>query len=133
MPNNVCITVTSFAINIHYLCAFVLQYAYLNMCNIILLWFLKSKLFRQVSTCTGRYQLPIFRCTNVHPVTREDTHARLFTPAVFDDVMSQNELTTVNINMTNIFSRDAWLVSLLKTVPNDNAYDHLTRSLELTR
>ena len=24
-------------------------------------------LFRQVSTRTGRYQLPIFRCTNVHP------------------------------------------------------------------
>ena len=24
-------------------------------------------LFGQVITCTGRYQLPIFRCTNVHP------------------------------------------------------------------
>ena len=24
-------------------------------------------LFRQVSTCTGHYQLPIFHCTNVHP------------------------------------------------------------------
>ena len=23
-------------------------------------------LFGQVSTCTGHYQLPIFRCTNVH-------------------------------------------------------------------
>ena len=25
-------------------------------------------LFRQVSTCTGHIQVPIFRCTNVHPV-----------------------------------------------------------------
>ena len=44
-----------------------------------------------VSTCTGCYQLPIFVS---QMCIREDTDARLFTCAVLDDVMSQNELTT---------------------------------------
>ena len=48
-------------------------------------------LFGQVSTCTCHYQLQIFRCTMC---TLEDTHARLFSGAILDDVMSQNEPTT---------------------------------------
>ena len=30
-------------------------------------WDCDEHLFREVSTHTGRYQLPIFRCTNLHP------------------------------------------------------------------
>ena len=40
--------------------------------------------FRQVSTRTGRYQLPIFCCTNVHNLG----------VLYFYDVMSYNSLTT---------------------------------------
>ena len=43
-------------------------------------------------------------------------------------------LSDVDCNFEIFFSpRDAWLTSLLKTVPNENPYDHLTRSMELTR
>ena len=51
-----------------------------------------SILFRQISTCIGCNLLPIFSCSNVH--LGRHTHAGLFTCAVLDDVMSQNELTT---------------------------------------
>ena len=42
-------------------------------------------LLGQVSTCTGRNQLPIFRCTEVQ--------LRRHTRPLLDDVMSQNEIT----------------------------------------
>ena len=52
-------------------------------------------LFGHVSTCTGRYQMPIFCCTNVHP---QRYTCPLFRRAVFINVMSQNELTTICTN-----------------------------------
>ena len=52
-------------------------------------------LFRQVSTCLGHDQLPIFHCTKC---TWEDILASYFKCIVLNDVMSQNELTiTVTI------------------------------------
>ena len=47
--------------------------------------------FGQVSTRTGCYQLPIFRCTNVHP--RRYARPYLGTPFI-DDVMRHNTLIT---------------------------------------
>ena len=41
------------------------MYRLLSTANIT--WVFDQHLFRQVSTCTGRYQLPIFHCTIVHP------------------------------------------------------------------
>ena len=57
----------------------------------------KDQSFGQVSTCTGRYQLPIFRCTNVH---HEDTLAHILGAPDIDDAMSHNELTTLVLNMS---------------------------------
>ena len=48
-------------------------------------------LFRQVSTPTGHYQLPIFGCTKC---TSEDTLAHNLGALYFDNVMSYNSLTT---------------------------------------
>ena len=47
-------------------------------------------LFRQVSTPTGHYQLPIFGCTKC---TSEDTLAHNLGALYFDNVMSYNLLT----------------------------------------
>ena len=32
-----------------------------------------------------------------------------------------------------VYFRDSWLCSVLKSVPKDDAYEHLSKSLELTR
>ena len=48
----------------------------------------KCKVIHQVSTYTGRNQLPIFCCTIVHP-------GRILMHAIRIDIMSQSELTTI--------------------------------------
>ena len=52
---------------------------------------INEHLFGQVSTCTGRYQLPIFCCSIVHNC---DTLAHNLGVLYFDDFMSYNLLTT---------------------------------------
>ena len=53
---------------------------------------INEHLFGQVSTCTGRYQLPIFCCSIVHPC--EDKLAHNLAVLYFEDFMSYNLLTT---------------------------------------
>ena len=60
----------------------------------------KMNLFGQVSTLTGSYQLPIFRCTIVHP-WRFARHN--FGVRYIDEFMSYNSLTTFSQQGLNQF------------------------------
>ena len=63
--------------------------------NSIIHEFCDDHLIQQVNTSTGRNQLPVFQCTNVH--LRRNTRP-LFRRAVLDVTMSQSELTTISFN-----------------------------------
>ena len=70
----------------------------------------EEHLFIQASTCTGRYQLLIFRWKIVHPWRWACLHATI------DDVMSYNLLTT--IHWLSFILRSLWTQFLMYTQPS---------------
>ena len=93
-------------------------------CKLIKTWDCDEHLFRQVSAWTGRYQLPIFRCTKVH--LRRD--ARPQCGCHIDDVMSYNSLTTlvdtgvISLTVNNPYFKFWW---------HPNKLDHFVPVIEM--